>query len=424
MQPHAYRLVSDSFAKKKAKKLVAIVELMGFDLKLSRAQEIVARLLGYDHWTELYCITKESPQSGISDQMLPTKVAKAREEHQLKVLADAFGIDEFRDAISIRDALAPTGDVRDEHQPSVGGLRLHLAESDEAWLLDSMDLVRRFDAAIRPLYGLTPRGTGRPIKHPLTHVKVQRTVSSRIQRKADTTPEQIVEWVAAAFPAGSPLAGRQLEEVTRRAKEACEAFFELDKRVRSLGMAPMLAPVDWVFLMLYRSAVQGRDAYYFTAVCPEPWLHIGFDLPKFTFNPENEWNASRALSLQLALRREFLDAGWTGNGQEWRVTFRDGNSAKEELIIRAAGAGAAFAWCAAARAALRLVKGQTVSSISLLSVLGPDGPADPEMALLEAKSAPIIRRGNLLGSERLRVRGRRPSPSAELPPQSARPRLM
>lgn len=106
------------------------------------------------------------------------------------------------------------------------------------------------------------------------------------------------------------------------------------------------------------------------------------------------------------------------------MTFRDGNSAKEELIIRAAGAGAAFAWCAAARAALRLVKGQTVSSISLLSVLGPDGPADPEMALLEAKSAPIIRRGNLLGSERLRVRGRRPSPSAELPPQSARPRLM
>lgn len=415
MQRHAYRLLSDSFAKKKAKKLVGIVELMGFELKLSRAQEIVARLMGYDDWAELLRVTKENPESGVSDQMLPTKTAKAREKHQLKILADEFDIDEFPEASSILDALAPTGEVRDGQRPSVDKLGLYLTEADEAWLQDSMDIVRRFDAAVRPLYAIAPHGAGSSIRYPLTHVKIQRMVGERMpKKKTDTAPSQIVEWVAASFPTDAPLAGTKLDEVTKRAEEACEAFFELDNRIRSHGMAPMLAPVDWTFLMLYRSVIHSSDKFYFTAVCPEPWLHIGFDLPKFTFNPENEWNASRGLSLQLALRREFLDAGWTGNGPQWRVTFRDGNSAKEELVVPAASAGAAFAWCAAARAALRLAKDQTVSSISLLSIVGPDGPADPHKALLEAKNHPIIRRGNLLNSERLRVRGRTPSTTVKI----------
>lgn len=415
MQRHAYRLNSNSFAKKKAKKLVGIVELMGFELKVSRAQEIVARQMGYDDWAELLRATKESPESGVSDQMLPTKAAKAREKHQLKILADEFGIDEFPDARSILDALAPTGEVRSGRRPSVDKLGLYLTEADEAWLQDSMNLIRRFDAAVRPLYALSPHGAGSAIKHPLTHIKIQRVIGDRMpKKKTDTTPSQIVEWVAASFPTEAPLTGAKLDEVTKRAEEACEAFFELDNSIRSLGMAPMLAPVDWVFLMLYRSAVHSGDTSYFTAVCPEPWLHIGFDLPKFTFNPENEWNASRALSLQLALRREFLDAGWTGDGPEWQVTFRDGNSAKEKLVVPAVSAGAAFAWCAAARAALRLAKDQTVSSISLLSIVGPDGSADPDKALLEAKSHSIIRRGNLLNSVRLRVRGRKPSTTVKL----------
>jgi hypothetical protein len=169
----------------------------------------------------------------------------------------------------------------------------------------------------------------------------------------------------------------------------------------------MLAPINWTFLMLFRAHSSAGGNSFYTAISPEPWLHIGFDLPGFCFNPENEWNASRALALQLALRREFLDSGWTGEGDEWEVTFRDGNSAKEDIKVRAESAGAAYAWAAAARGALRIAKQQTASSISLVSVIGSDGPADIEQALAAAANETVIRRGKLLSANKLRVRGQR-----------------
>lgn len=64
MHLHAYRLLTDSLAKKKAKKLVEIVELMGLNLKLSRAQELVAKLMGYDNWSELGRVTLATPERG------------------------------------------------------------------------------------------------------------------------------------------------------------------------------------------------------------------------------------------------------------------------------------------------------------------------------------------------------------------------
>lgn len=406
MHPHAYRLLTDSPAKKKAKKLVEIVELMGFDLKLSRAQELVAGLMGYADWAELVSVTREAPERGVPDQMLPPKAAAARRKRQGALLAEEFGIEDWA-ADGILTALAPTGEAEGHRRPSIDKLGLRLTEEDMAWLDESMRLVREFDAAVRPLFSFStaPAGSARP--RGLTHVRLQRTVHGRRKwRHEDTSAADIVAWVADGFPEDAPLSGDKLAEATARAEDAYRIFATLDARIRELGPAPMLAPVDWVFLMLYRSSVSGARAHY-TALCPEPWLHIGFDLPGFCFSPENEWNASRALALQLALRREFLDAGWTGDGPEWCVVFREGNSAKEELVVRAATAGAACAWVAAARAALRLAKHQSVGVVSLLSVVGPDGAVDVDLALEAAVAEPIVQRDKLLGPDRLRVRARR-----------------
>lgn len=406
MHPHAYRLLTDSAAKKKAKKLVEIVELMGFELKLSRAQELVAKLMGYGDWAELVRVTREAPERGVPDQMLPPKAAADRQKLQSAVLCDELGINDWV-ANGVLEALAPTGEADGYHRPSVDKLGLYLAEEDAAWVDESMRLVREFDAAVRPLFAFStaPAGSSRP--RGLIRVRLQRTVRGRRPWKhEDTTPADIISWVASGFPDDAPLSGDKLAEVTARAEQAYRAFSTLDARIRDLGAAPMLAPVDWVFLMLFRGSVSDTRSYY-TAVNPEPWLHIGFDLPGFCFSPENEWNASRALSLQLALRREFLEAGWTGDGPEWLVSFREGNSAKEELVVRASTAGAAFAWAAAARAALRLAKHQSVGIVSLVSVIGPDGAVDPERARAAAVDEAIIRRGKLLGADRLRVRARR-----------------
>lgn len=405
MHPHAYRLLTHSPAKKKAKKLLEIVDLMGFDVRLSRAQELVAGLMGYADWAELTRVTKEAPERGVPDQMLPPKAAAARREFQRALLVSEFDVDES-DADGILAALAPTGDAV-VNWPSFDKLRLRLAEDDLAWLDAAMTLVRDFDAAVRPLYRISPapasamdpRGL-----HGLTHVRVEVTVPGKRERVVrNTEPSDIVGWVASGFPVDAPLAGETLAEVTDRAEAACRIFRELDRRIRDLGAAPMLAPIDWTFLMLHRARVWG-DVSYYTAICPEPWLHIGFALPGFCFNPENEWNASRALALQLALRREFLDAGWTGDGPEWRVTFREGNSAKEEMIVRASTAGDAFAWVAAARGALRLAKNQSVGVVSLLSVIGPDGAVAADQAFRGALARPIVERGKLLRPDRLRVR--------------------
>lgn len=408
MHPHAYRLLTDSPAKKKAKKLVEIVGLMGFELKLSRAQEIIARLMGYDDWAEFVRVTRETPERGIPDQMLPTKAATARQERQCALLAEELQVDTW-DANSILAALAPTGEGHGMDWPTVEKLGLRLAEEDLAWLEDSMALVREFDAAVRPLYGLSGAPAHAPRLHGLTHVRVQIIEPGRRMRRntKNTTPADIVGWVAHGFPEDRPLAGELLADVTARAKTACRTFAALDARIRALGAAPMLAPIDQIFLMLFRSSTSKDGEHFYSALNPEPWLHIGFDLRGFCFCPENEWNASRALALQLALRREFLDAGWTGQGDEWTVTFREGNSAKETLTVRAASAGAAYAWVAASRGAIRMAKKETVSSVSLVSVAGPDGAVEPELALAAAVNETVIRRGNLLKSTQLRVRGRR-----------------
>lgn len=407
MHPHAYRLLTESPAKKKAKKLVEIVGLMGFELKLSRAQEITAQLMGYDDWAELSRETREAPERGIPDQMLPAKAATARQERQSALLAEELHIDTW-DASSILAALAPTGEGHGRDWPTVERLGLRLTEEDLAWLEDSMALVREFDAAVRPLYSLSNASETHGV-YGLTHVRVQIVEPGRRMRRntKNTMPADIVGWVSQSFPANRPLAGELLADVTVRAEMACRTCAALDARIRALGAAPMLAPIDWTFLMLFRASVGSGDAHHYTALSPEPWLHIGFDLPGFCFNPENEWNASRTLALQLALRREFLDAGWTGLGDEWTITFREGNSAKETLTVRAASAGSAYAWVAASRGAIRIAKKETVSSVSLVSVAGPDGVVEPELALAAAVNEIIIRRGKLLKPTQLRVRGRR-----------------
>ncbi|WP_318765409.1 hypothetical protein [Agrobacterium fabrum] len=403
MHLHAYRLLNDSLAKKKAKKLIEIAGLMGFTIKLSRAQELVARLMGYDNWSELVHITRTSPERGVPDQMLPPKSVTLRKQFQTALLVEEFAVDEWGADTLIR-ALAPTGEAAGSAAQTVERLGLRLTEEDDAWLEKSMVLVRAFDAAARPLYSLgTSRDEG------LTHVRIENLVMGRQQfhGRRVTVPEDIIAWVARGFPENAPLAGEALEQAVQYANAAHSAFFLLDTRIRALGPAPMIAPIDWTFIMLFRTRVVAGANSHFTALSPEPALHIGFDLPNFFVNPENEWNASRALSLQLALRREFLDSGWTGQGTEWEVTFRDGNSSKEDIKVRATSAGAACAWAAAARGALRIAKQQIPGSFSLISIVGENGHEDRETALAAAKNETVIRRGKLIDAAKLRIRGQR-----------------
>ncbi|MFZ2468878.1 MAG: hypothetical protein WAW54_10845 [Parvibaculum sedimenti] len=402
MRLHTYHLLTDSPAKKKAKKLIEIVALMGFDIKLSRAQELVARLMGYGDWSELLRTTRAAPERGVPDQMLPPKAATERREFQIALLAREFSI-EASVAETLLEALVPTGESRGVDWSMIEKLGLRLNDEDLAWFEESMALVREFDSAVRPLYALSNYpGNG------LTHVRLETVVPGRRKlSRRTTTPDDIVNWVANCFPENAPLAGELLAEVKNRAKMACQSFSALDARIRALGAAPMVAPVNWTFLMLFRAHWSTGSNSFYSAINPEPWLHIGFDLPGFCFNPENEWNASRALALQMALRREFLDSGWTSDGDVWEVTFRDGNSAKEDIKVRAKSAGAACAWASAARGALRIAKQQTVSSVSLISVVGPDGSVEPEQALSMAVNESVIRRGKLIGATKLRGRGRR-----------------
>ena len=403
MRLHTYHLLTDSPAKKKAKKLIEIVALMGFHIKLSRAQELVARLMGYGDWSVLLRTTRAAPERGVPDQMLPPKAATERREFQIALLAREFSI-EASAAETLLEALVPTGESSGVDWSMIERLGLRLNDEDVAWFEESMNLVREFDTAVRPLYALSNFP-----ENGLTHVRLETVVPGRrkLYNRRTTTPDDIVNWVANCFPENAPLAGEQLAEVKNRAEMACQSFSALDARIRGLGPAPMLAPINWTFLMLFRAHWGTGSKSFYSAINPEPWLHVGFDLPGFCFNPENEWNASRALALQMALRREFLDSGWTGDGDEWEVTFRDGNSAKEDIRVRAKSAGAASAWAAAARGALRIAKQQTVSSISLISVVGPDGSVDPGQALSIAVNESVIRRGKLVGASKLRVRGHR-----------------
>jgi len=57
--------------------------------------------------------------------------------------------------------------------------------------------------------------------------------------------------------------------------------------------------------------------------------------------------------------------------------------------------------------AKKKAKHQSVGIVSLLSVVGPEGAVDPEPTLAAAADEVIVRRGKLLGPDRLRIRARR-----------------
>lgn len=409
MQRDVYRLNSLDHAKKKAKKLVSIVDLMGIDLKLTKGQEVVAGLMGYENWTELAQTTKNSPDAGTPDQMLDPAMAKRRLDRQIELIEHEFKLDPWT-AHDLLAILAPTGNPLTATQKRIDDLGLRIDQDDVMWLQQSMDLVKDFDGAARNLYSIV--GTMlKQYPNPqcyFTHVSVHRNSGDRVHH-TDTTPDDIIESVAMWFPDKAPLAGKALTDVESCADIVCRSFSNLNDRIRSLGDAPILAPIDWTFMMLWRNHTSQGEASYFTPICAEPVLHLGFDMPDFCFNAEIEHRASEVMALYLAMRREFLDAGWNGTGQEWDITFRDGNSAKENIRIYAESAGAACAWAAAARAALRLPKGQTLNNFSIISVRSADGVADRESALAAAKNHPIIRRGKLVDAYKLRVRGREPA---------------
>lgn len=399
MRSDVYRLTTDTLAKKKAKKLVDIVDLMGLVIKLSRAQEIIARLMGYENWSELQYLTRTEPERGIPDQMLSPPLATKRRKHQEALLVEELGFDSTR-SYSLLQALVPTGEAVGLDPPLIKDLGLRLADEDLAWHEDSMKLIRQFDAEIRPFYRMS-----RDPHNALTHISLQNYLAGQrsLRNRHPTSPAQIVHQVVRSFPEGCPPSPAFLEEIEIGAQHACRAFFELDDRIRLLGAAPMLAPVDWVFLKLFRAHVGGAKAVV-TALSPEPYLHIGFDLPNFRFGPENEWVASKALALQLALRREFLDAGWLPEGDPWDVTFREGNASKEEMTVLARTAGEAFAWVAAARGAIRIAKGQKPGIISLVSTHGGGSASDPEQTVLDARNTTVVKRGKLIDGSRLRTR--------------------
>lgn len=133
MHLHAYRLLNDTFARKKAKKLLEIATLMGLKIKLSRSQEITARLMGHESWSQLLDTTRTEPERGVPDHMLPAKFASARRKLQIALLVESFCIDTW-EADTLLKALAPTSEGAGRDARLIETLGLRLTEEDAAWI--------------------------------------------------------------------------------------------------------------------------------------------------------------------------------------------------------------------------------------------------------------------------------------------------
>lgn len=408
MHTLAMRLRSATIPKKKAKKLVEILDLMGLPIKLSQAQEATARLMGYDNWAELNAIICDDPEAGPADAALTRADLAARRGLQCAVLEEVTGLP-ASSVDRILEVLDPTGPSSALYQRDLLASGFVLFDEDREWVEAGMDIARRYDGEVRPLYRLARR-LAPPGERGLTHIRFERLIEGARRHRplANTSGDEVASHILSLIEQDDvSIAEDVRNEIRARSAAACALFDEMHKRIVAHGPAPMLAPVYWTFMMHHSTYVSG-DRDYYEPLCPEPVLHIGYDLPRFRWSPENEWPVSRALHLQAALRREFLEAGWTGEGPDWTVEFREGNGSKEEMTVAAPTAADAVAYAAAARGALRIAKGQRPGRFYLTALDGPSDAADGASLVEAARSVPIIQRGRLSAPDALRVRGQQP----------------
>ena len=96
--------------KKIAKKLKRAANASGIQLRLSKAQQAVARMYGYAHWHELHSALGSHPPSPMDGDVADEEVT-ARRAYQSNVLAAELAID-LDIAAAIVDAVPPTGPSR------------------------------------------------------------------------------------------------------------------------------------------------------------------------------------------------------------------------------------------------------------------------------------------------------------------------
>jgi hypothetical protein len=103
---HRFHLQSVRHAKNVAKNIKGFLKTLGYDIKLSQTQGLVAALYGYKDWHQLeVCVNPGLPVGPVDSQLSPQAVAERRDRH-LKTL-HGFGIAPHASVLVI-DKCAPT----------------------------------------------------------------------------------------------------------------------------------------------------------------------------------------------------------------------------------------------------------------------------------------------------------------------------
>jgi hypothetical protein len=101
-----FHLQSVRHPKNVAKNIKGFLETLGYEVKLSQAQALVAALYGYNDWHDLENSVHPGKPVGPVDSQLSPQAAAARRDRHLKTLRD-FGIAPHASVLVI-DKCAPT----------------------------------------------------------------------------------------------------------------------------------------------------------------------------------------------------------------------------------------------------------------------------------------------------------------------------
>ncbi|MFC4236009.1 hypothetical protein ACFOY8_12255 [Thalassospira xianhensis] len=409
-----YRLRSTTPAKKTAKKLKALLAPLGMELRLSYAQETAAKLMGYDDWQELIQSVASEDHEGPADEMLDDATARKRTKHQKRVLSSVLGSELAGEEVPLLWSLRATGMPNYMLPDFVGRLGLRLTDEDLKELEAFLESFRMFEQAARTIFSYFPTPpNGVDPQSSLVRIELDGNFAAPDIPVPSVTREEEIEFIK----------NDQWMHILNQLKnwdnlpeaddfaieEACEhlatAYWNVCQKLKEFGSAPVLLRLANMRITMWRSIVNnGKVAPFYTALSPEPVLRIVFDLWNFRYSAANEGSASKAIALQVALRREFLDSGWTeGQGTDWKLVVRESNGPRQDLTIKARTPEEAFAYAAAARGALRMLKGQKAMVFRIIEVNGQKVVGEEAARIVAgAMGHPIIKRGILFDGKKLR----------------------
>lgn len=378
--------------------------------KLSTAQETVARLMGHRDWNALVGQVSSSPVEGVEDRDLGLLDAEllGRRDHQIEVLRDRHAATESQ-ARSILAAVRPTGrddnsdDLADgKNWPDLGKLGLRLTDTDRVLRAEFVRQIKEFDGAARGLLRILPEpGIYQATIMPGSHrqaadepifpkLGLRYHFAARNQR-----PKEALLWKEAMTPC-------RLAEANRLDRIIHGATRQVWELVLGLGAAPFLMPIERFTLKLQRSlhpypkqARRARD--YFSPIERESVIWVDHPNRELGGHHGLEWEADRWLDLVLGARRAFLDAGWSGEGEPWLVSFRIGGGAVETRAVAAPDAADAVLWVASAIVATQRMHSLTrYGNIRITRVQSLSGLADVSSAV-ERAAAKALWRTPLIG---------------------------